>query len=107
MTSYKLVKNDTCLRYGHLYIDEELKKAILLGYPLSLTKTEYQILLAIMKCNGKPVTASKISELCELELTNQNVSFHISSINRKAKAIGNRLLIKNLVKIGYFLNEEM
>ena len=107
MTKYKLTRNDPYIRFGHLYLDEDEKKAIFLGYDMKLTKSEYHILKAITVNSKKPINAEAIALNSGLEISKENVTFHISNINQKAKAIGNRPIIKNMTKIGYFLNEEM
>ena len=95
------------ITYKHLYISGNENHVIFLGYELSLTKTEYLVLKTLVKSNNSPISAEQIASQTELELSKENVSFHISSINRKAKLISNRILVKNIAKIGYFLNEEM
>ena len=91
------------IKYNHLYIAEDENEVILLGYKLELTKTEYQIIKILIKNGNSPVSAEQISIETGMDLSKENVAFHISSINRKAKFIGNRILIKNISKIGYFL----
>ena len=95
------------LKYKHLYLLPEEEAFIYLGYRLKLTKSEYKILYALIQSPKKPISAEQIALQCELEYNKENVVYHISSINSKAKAIGNRVLIKNIAKKGYFLNEKM
>jgi DNA-binding response OmpR family regulator len=54
-----------------------------------------------------PLTREKLSEAIGFKKDSSNISFHIFKINSKAKSIGNRVLIKNIAKIGYFLNQKM
>ena len=89
------------VKCNHLYVAEN--DIIYLGYKLELTKTEYQIIEVLIKSGSSPISAEQISIETGLDLSKENVAFHISSINRKAKFIGNRILIKNISKIGYFL----
>ena len=93
--------------YKHLHLDLNSRKAILLGYELPLTKTEYKVLGALIQSPKKPLKAEQIIEFSSLEISDKNLVYHISCINKKAKSISNRILIKNLAKNGYFLNEEM
>ena len=95
------------ISYNHLYIEEDRNSAILLGYKLSLTKTEYLILKELVKSGKLPISAKDITSRTGLNLSKENLAFHIFNINSKAKAISNRILIKNISKIGYFLSEEM
>lgn len=93
------------IQYKHLSIVD--KRVIYLGYDLGATKTEREILRALIESRESPLSAEEISKRASLEMSKENITYHICSINNKAKLIGNRNLIKNIVKIGYFLNEEM
>lgn len=95
------------LQYKHLYLLIEEEVFIYLGYRLKLTKSEYKILQVLIKKPKKPISAEQIALLSELDCSKENIVYHISSINSKAKVIGNRILIKNIAKNGYFLNEKM
>ena len=97
----------TYLKHNYLSISENENFAILLGYKLKLTKTEYLILKAIIKNNNTPISSEEISMYTSLELSKENVAFHVFNINSKAKLISNRILIKNIAKLGYFLNDKM
>ena len=99
--------NGVYISYKQLIIYLDQKKSVLLGYDFSLTKTEYTILKILIQEPQKPLSPELIIEKSCLDLNKENVVFHISSINRKAKIITNRILIKNFSKNGYFLNEEM
>ncbi len=90
--------------YKNLYIAENENDVILLGYRFELTKTEYHILKVLVKRVNSPISAEEIAIELGMDLSKKNVAFHISSINRKAKSITNRILIKNIAKIGYFLS---
>ena len=91
--------------YKQIIIDED--KVIFLGYQLILTKTEYSILKALIDSADTPLLPDEICAKIGIELSNKNISFHISNINKKAKIISNRKLVKKFAKNGYFLNEEM
>ena len=93
------------LKYKHVSIEEN--DVIFLGYKLVLTKTEYGILKELIESAGTPLSTEEISSKINIELSKENIRFHISSINKKAKIISNRKLIKNFAKNGYFLSEEM
>ena len=102
---FKKAKN--YIRHNHLYINEDENEVILLGYVLNMTNMEYAILRALAESCKKPLSLDEISKATGLYLTNSTLSYHVFRINEKAKAIGGRPLIKNIVKIGYFLNKEM
>lgn len=92
------------IKNGHLLVSAN--EAILLGYKLNLTKTEHLILKALAE-SSSPLSAEEVTDKIAIDLSKGNVSFHIYNINSKAKCVSNRILIKNIAKIGYFLNEEM
>lgn len=103
----KLKSEKEYVSYKHLSIDEENSSVVYLGYTLYLTKTEYKIIEALMRNVNTPLSAEQISYLLSVDLSKENIAFHIFNINTKAKSISNRVLVKNTSKIGYFLNEEM
>ena len=92
------------IKHNSLYVAENENQVVLLGYELCLTKTEYKILKTLVQNTSAPLSAEQISSIANLELTKENVAFHVSSINKKAKCIYSRALIKNITKNGYFLN---
>lgn len=98
---------ETPLSYCHLYIGENKDRVVYLNYRLELTRTEYKILRLLAESVGTPLSADRIALLLGRSSNAKNIVYHISSINRKARSIGGRTLIKNSAKIGYFLNEEM
>lgn len=92
------------IRYKYLYIAENQNEVIFLGYKLEVTKTEYKILKELAKSPNIPLSAEQIAIKTELDLSKENVAYHIHSINKKAKIISNRCFIKNIAKNGYFLS---
>ena len=103
----QLEKVKSYISYKHLYIDEDGTQVIFLGYDMCATKTERAIIEVLVKNPNNPISAEDIISSIGIEMGRENLVFHISGINKKARAIGNRPLIKNINKIGYFLNEEM
>lgn len=95
---------DNYIHFKNLYISENENYAIYLGYKMNLTHSEYLILKTISKNCGKPISADEISEKTGTEFSKENIAFHVYNINKKAKLISNRIFIKNISKIGYFLN---
>ncbi len=96
--------NKEFITYEYLSVAKNENLVILLGYKLSFTKTEYLILKALASNGGSPLSAEQIANETGLELTKEKIAFHISSINKKTKSISERILVKNITKIGYFLN---
>ena len=91
--------------YKHISIEDET--VVFLGYKLALTKMEYSILKTLIENANTALLPEEICAKIGIELSKENISFHVSNINKKAKTISNRKLIKKLAKNGYFLNEEM
>lgn len=102
-----LKQTNSYINYRHLFVDQTKNEIFFLGYNLNATKIEYSIIKALLKNTKSPTPAEEIISISNLDLNKSNLAFHISNINSKAKIIGNRPLIKNIVKLGYFLNEEM
>lgn len=91
------------LRGGFLKYDPACDEFRYLGYPLTLTRTERKILARLMACSEE-YCAPKL--LCEgiLDLSADPKGLlraHISHINEKAFAIGERRLIVSRKNIGY------
>ena len=95
------------LNYKHLSVSTDENKVVYLGYKFNATKTEYTLLQILIENTTNPLSAERIEELSEMMISKDSVAFHVSNINNKAKPVGNRPLIKNIAKNGYFLNEEM
>ena len=91
-----------------LYIDEEQNCAILLGYIMRLTKTELA-LLKHMRGIDEFTTASSLVErvLGGKALTEGNIAVHVCNINKKAKAISGRSIIKTCRFKGYKIAENI
>ncbi len=107
-----LSKCGYCLKrsYMHLKLGDSSNKATLLGYPLNLTRAEYRILLFLCQSTDKRLDEETILCFCFAEsyrMTETNVRAHISSINRKAKALSGRKLIICHRNAGYQINPYM
>ena len=96
--------NEKYITYEYLSVAKNENLVMFLGYRLTLTKTEYLILKALTSNGGSALSAEQISNQIGLELTKENIAFHIFNINKKAKCISERILIKNNTKIVYFLH---
>lgn len=99
------MSNSTTLsvRDGLLQYNGERGEFHYLGYPLILTKTETRILLYLMKHEGEYCSATNLCECLSTSSTDPDGLFraHISHINEKAFAIGERHLIDCLKNVGY------
>ena len=85
-----------------LVIEEQ--DIFLLGFPLKLTPTERKILIAI--ANSEVISSDELISLLPPNVSRGNITVHISSINKKALAIGGRKLILFGEK-HYKINENM
>ncbi len=95
------------ISYSHLHVGESRKSVVYLNYMLELTQTEYDIICLLVQRAGTPISAEKIARALNISSGSHGVACHISLINKKAFAIGERKLILNSSKIGYFLNKQM
>ena len=97
------------MRYKFLQINEDTAEAVLLGYRLPLTKSEYRVLgiLSHSLSVGKGMsTAELIGAYSDQPLRPSNITVHICAINRKSRAIGGRNLL--VFRDGkYYFNEYM
>ena len=102
-----LAFEETVVRYSpYLEFFDIDKKVRYLGYLMSLTASEYEILFALVKSGGFH-DKSSICELLgkETKSTHKSVAVHISAINRKAVEIGGRKIITTDRKKGYSVAE--
>ena len=86
-------------------INDEKKKAYLLGYDMCLTPTEYKVLCGIIS-EGR-ISIDGLMALCSIKKRGRgNISVHVCSINRKAQNIAERKLIL-YENYNYYINEFM
>ncbi len=90
--------------YGVLKFEQKSRNIRLLGYPLSLSKTDYAIVKFLVSSKENPIVYETFSEL--LKISNNCLSTHICTVNKKAFAIIDRKLIIH-TKRGYMLNPYM
>ena len=99
----------TVKRIGpYLSIDTDKREVRCLGYPVSLTPSEYEILkiLTEAECGmDRKSIANKLSS--KVFLSECSVAVHICSLNKKAREIGAEKLIKFDRKIKYYVNKNI
>ena len=80
-------------RYKYLSADEESSEVYYLGYRLVLTKSEFNILRALLLCES----GIEKKEFCDIAAarhgSERTMKTHICNINKKAAGIGGRKLI--------------
>lgn len=98
------------MKYKHLHINEAEGYAVLLGYKMPLTASEFKILFIltphIIEYKEGMSTSDLMTSFSDKDIRNSNITVHICSINKKAKEIGGRRLI-TFTNGKYFLNDCM
>ena len=89
---------------GVLKFEHKDRGVTLLGYPLTLSKTDYAIVKLLVSSKEMPISPGIFSEL--LSISNNCLSAHICTVNKKAFALTNRKLIIHTNR-GYMLNPYM
>ena len=92
------------IQFRFLCYDDTDGSFTLLGYPLSLSPTEAQILRAVLEAEAKDENLS--STKAGSPLARKSVSVHVCAINRKAAMISGRKLL-NFQNGAYRLSPHM
>ncbi len=79
------------IHYCRLLLNKDGKSALVLGYKIQLTASEYLILDVLNKCEAY-VSKSELES--KYGLTYSSIAVHIANINRKAHPITGRSLIE-------------
>ena len=88
------------------YIDSDNGYAVLLGYIMPLTKTEFSILNRVARAEEYISAEAIQAEILDgRNITLGNIAVHICNINKKAKRISGRDLIKTRRYKGYKISE--
>ena len=90
--------------FGVLKFEQRNRGVTLLGYPISLSKTDYIIVKLLVAAEGKAIDSEAIAEI--LKVSKNCLSAHICTINKKAFDLTNRKLIIHTNR-GYMLNPFM
>jgi DNA-binding response OmpR family regulator len=96
------------LTYGDLVIDESAYTISTNGKSITLSNKEMNILLLLVKSEGKVVSQDVISESAwdaESYSTNENVWVFISYLRKKLSEIGSSVKIKSIRYQGYYLEK--
>ena len=91
------------MTYYFLELSEAEPRVLLLGYPLSLSETEYGILCSLCREHPSPLSIDSLAT--EHSLSANGVAVHICTLNKKAARISGRRLI--VFDGGYRLNKFM
>lgn len=96
---------EVIINIGPLIIDTEKKEVKLEGKTIELTKTEYQILLLLVKSSGRFISREEIldSIWSDTYVTERTVDVHITRLRKRLGSFGPR--IKSRTGYGYYIDE--
>jgi DNA-binding response OmpR family regulator len=95
---------DAVLRYGPLSLDQRDQRAAVDGDPLTLTATEYRLLLCLMQRPGSIVTRDHLAEHvwgAEYDPDSNIVEVYVSYLRRKLQGTAAAALIRTVRGLGY------
>lgn len=104
----KYIQEDTILKYDDLKIDTKLRKAYVDNEFIKLTKKEFSILEYLMKNINKVISQEELIEHIwdnSVDMFSNSVRVHINSLRKKLKANINNEVIKNIVGVGYVIED--
>lgn len=98
------VKSDGLTKLDDIVLDESGRKAERNGADLSLTKIEFDLLLALVKNSGTVMTPSDLYEQIwgyDFGPNSKNLAVYIGYLRRKTEESGGRRLIHTVRGVGY------
>lgn len=104
----KYIQEDIVLKYNNLKIDTKLRKAYINDEFIKLTKKEFSILEYLMKNINKVISQEELIEHIwdnSVDMFSNSVRVHINSLRKKLKASINNEVIKNIVGVGYVIED--
>lgn len=102
----RYIQEDTMLKYKDFKIDTKLRKAFIGDKFIKLTKKEFSILEYLMKNINKVISQEELIEHIwdnSVDIFSNSVRVHINSLRKKLKADINYEVIKNIVGVGYVI----
>ena len=96
------------IEFGDLVIDESRYIIKCRNKSVSLSNKEMQILLLLVKADGKIVSAEAITQSAweaDSYSTNENIWVFISYLRKKIESIGSKVKIKSIRYQGYYLEK--
>ena len=97
---------DAVLRFGPLALDQRDQRAMVDGEPLTLTATEYRLLLCLMQRPGSVVSRDYLAEHvwgAEYDPESNIVEVYVSYLRRKLQGTAAAGLIRTVRGLGYSL----
>lgn len=95
-------KKDPSMKEGPLSVDMEKHTVIMDGKPLALAPKEFDLLLSLMRNQGKVMTRAELSEIVwgqEYYNNTRTVDVHVGRLRRKLGKNGDR--VRTVERIGY------
>ena len=101
---------DECLRFGSWMLDEGARAFTVAGEPVRLTRTEFDILHALMVAPRRVHTKRALSEAAggdAAALEDKTVSTHIGNLRAKLRPTGTDRYIETVWGVGFKLRDEL
>lgn len=102
----KYIQEGTMLKYNDLNVDTKLRKAFINDEFIKLTKKEFAILEYLMKNINKVISQEELIEHIwdnSVDMFSNSVRVHINSLRKKIRSNINDEVIKNIVGVGYVI----
>lgn len=104
----KFTQEDTELKYKNLKVDTKSRKAYINDEYVKLTKKEFAILEYLLKNINKVVSQEELIEHVwdnSVDMFSNSVRVHINALRKKLKVSLGDEAIKNIVGVGYIIEE--
>lgn len=101
---------DECLRFGLWSLDEGARTFAVAGEPVRLTRTEFDILRALMAAPHRVHTKRALSEVAggdAAALEDKTVSTHIGNLRAKLRPTGTDHYIETVWGVGFKLRDDI
>lgn len=109
MTSHRLAPTGCSMVFGQWAIDEESREFAAAGASVRLTRTEFDIVCALVRHPKKVYTKRELFEIAHNEEAlsdEKTINTHISNIRTKLKGTGTEGYIETVWGIGFKLTED-
>lgn len=109
MTSHRLAPTGCSMVFGQWAIDEESREFAAAGASVRLTRTEFDIVCALVRHPKKVYTKRELFEIARNEEAlsdEKTINTHISNIRTKLKGTGTEGYIETVWGIGFKLTED-
>ncbi|MEQ9218453.1 MAG: response regulator transcription factor [Cyclobacteriaceae bacterium] len=97
-------------KFDELILNDHSKKVSLNGTPISLTSTEYRLLLMFIKNQSRVLTRTEILDEVwgiTFDLGTNVVDVYVNYLRKKLERNGHRRIIHTVIGMGYVLRDEV